>query len=94
MESRLTDAREAASHVLAGSRAGRAAVTFDAELIQVAPFSGLKTLPAAMATVVPFGETSSAMRSQAALNTSGIAKDRALVVLTDGRDTSSRLTAA
>ena len=99
MESRLTDAREGASHILSWLNDGvdeAAIFTFDTELIEIAPFSGgLKTLPAAMARVVPFGETSLrdaiAQAAQRVGHREG--RRRALVVLTDGRDTSSRLTA-
>ena len=98
MESKLTDAREAAAHILSWLDEGRdeaAVFTFDTRLLEIAPFTaGLKTLPAAMASVIPFGETS--LRDAIAQAAERVGhregRRRALVVLTDGRDTSSRLT--
>jgi Ca-activated chloride channel family protein len=100
MESRLVDARESAVHVLSWLTDGQdeaAIFTFDTELLEISPFTtGLKALPAAMASVVPFGQTK--LRdaiAQAAERVGGReGRRRALVVLTDGRDTSSRLTPA
>ncbi|MEO8258478.1 MAG: VWA domain-containing protein [Acidobacteriota bacterium] len=99
MESRLGDARETAAHVLGwlNNEFDEAAVyTFDTELIEIAPFTvGLKGLPAAMASVRAFGETSlrDAIGQAAKRLGERDGRRRALVVLTDGRDTSSRLSA-
>ena len=99
MEARLIDAREAAVHVLSWLTDGQdeaAIFTFDTELVEIAPFTvGLKALPAAMTAVIPFGETSLRDAIAQAAERLGQREGRrhALVVLTDGRDTSSRLTA-
>jgi Ca-activated chloride channel family protein len=98
MESKLPVAREAANHILSwlDERRDEAAIfTFDTELLEAAPFTaGLKTLPAAMALVIPFGETS--LRDAIAQAAERVGhregRRRGLVVLTDGRDTSSQLT--
>jgi Ca-activated chloride channel family protein len=98
MESRLTDAREEAVHVLSWLTDGQdeaGIFTFDTELLEIAPFTtGLKALPAAMASVVPFGQTSlrDAIAQAAQRVGSREGRRRALVVLTDGRDTASRMT--
>jgi Ca-activated chloride channel family protein len=98
MESRLADAREEAVHVLSWLNDGQdeaAIFTFDTELLEISPFtSGLKALPAVMAKVVPFGQTSlrDAIAQAAERLGHREGRRRALVVLTDGRDTSSRLT--
>jgi Ca-activated chloride channel family protein len=98
MEARLIDAREGATHVLSWLNDGRdeaAIFTFDTELVEIAPFTtGLKALPAAMTSVIPFGQTSlrDAIAQAAARVGEREGRRRALVVLTDGRDTSSRLT--
>jgi Ca-activated chloride channel family protein len=98
MESRLMDAREGAVHVLSWlthEQDEAAIFTFDTELLEIAPFtSGLKALPAAMASVVPFGKTSVRDAIAQAAERVGRREERrrALVVLTDGHDTASRLT--
>ena len=97
MEGHLTYAREAANHVLSwldASRDEAAVFTFDTHLDEVAPFTvGLKTLPAAMTTRVPFGETS--LHDAIALTAKRVGlregRRRAVVVLTDGADTASHL---
>lgn len=100
MESRLIAARETAVHVLSWLTNGQdeaAVFTFDTELLEIAPFTaGLKALPAAMESVRPFGETSLRDAIAQAAERLGQREGhrRALIVLTDGRDTSSRLTAA
>ena len=97
MESKLVDAREAGSHVLAwldASRDEAAVYTFDTQLVEVAPFTvGLKTLPTSMAKVVPFGATSlhDAIAETARLSANREGRRSAVVVLTDGEDTASRL---
>jgi Ca-activated chloride channel family protein len=97
MEGRLPNAREAARHVLSWLDATRdeaAIYTFDTRLDQVTPFTaGLKTLPEAMTTVVPFGATSlhDAIAETARKVGEREGRRRAVVVLTDGADTWSRL---
>lgn len=98
MEGHLKDAREAATHVLSWMDATRdeaAVFTFDTHLDERAPFTtGLKALPASMTEVVPFGETSlhDAIAATARLAGKREGRRRAVVVLTDGADNSSRLT--
>jgi VWFA-related protein len=97
MESRLADAREAADHVLSwldGERDEAAVFTFDTRLVEVAPFtSGLKTLPASMATLIPFGATSlhDAIAQTAERTAHRDGRRRAVAVFSDGTDTASRL---
>ncbi len=97
MEGRLPNAREAARHVLSWLDATRdeaAIYTFDTRLDQVTPFTtGLKTLPESMTTVVPFGATSlhDAIAETARRVGEREGRRRAVVVLTDGSDTWSRL---
>lgn len=98
MESRMTNAREAAEHVLSwlttpGDEA--AVYTFDTALDEAAPFTpGLQRLPPSLESLTPFGATSLhdaiAATAQRAAKREGLR--RAVVVLTDGTDTSSRLT--
>ena len=98
MESRMPNAREAAEHILSWltSQNDEAAVfTFDTRLDEVAPFtSGLQRLPATMESVTPFGETSlhDAIAATAQRTATREGLRRAVIVLTDGTDTSSRLT--
>jgi VWFA-related protein len=97
MEGHQVKAREAANHVLSWLDVARdeaAIFTFDTHLDEVAPFTvGLKTLPASMATQVPFGETS--LHDAIALTAKRVGlregRRRAVVVLTDGADTASHL---
>ena len=97
MEGHQVKAREAANHVLSWLDATRdeaAVFTFDTHLDEVAPFTvGLKALPAAMTTRVPFGETS--LHDAIALTAKRVGmqegRRRAVVVLTDGADTASHL---
>jgi Ca-activated chloride channel family protein len=100
MEGQLSNAREAAGHVLSwldpsGDEA--AVFTFDTRLDEVAPFTmGLRALPKSMATLVPFGATSLhdavAQTARRVGNREG--RRRAVVVLTDGNDNSSHLSPA
>jgi Ca-activated chloride channel family protein len=98
MEARLGHAREAAEHILSwlNLEGDEAAVfTFDTRLEEVTPFStGLQHLPSEMQSVMPFGATSLndavARTAEKVATREGLR--RAVVVLTDGRDTSSRLT--
>jgi Ca-activated chloride channel homolog len=97
MEGRLPKAREAAKHVLSwlDVTLDEAAIyTFDTRLDQVTPFTpGLKTLPESMTTVVPFGATSlhDAIAQTARRVGEREGRRRAVVVITDGSDNSSRL---
>jgi Ca-activated chloride channel family protein len=99
MKARLGDAREAAAHILSwldSARDEAGVFTFDTDLVEVAPFTvGLKTVPESMAAVVPFGETS--LRDAIAMAARRVGhregRRRAVVVLTDGNDNASHLTA-
>jgi len=97
MEARLPSAREAAMHVLSrlDSEKDEAAIfTFDTRLDEVAPFTtGLRTLPASMSSIVPFGATSlyDAIAQTAERVGKREGRRRAVVVLTDGNDNASRL---
>jgi Ca-activated chloride channel homolog len=97
MEGQLPTAREAASHVLSwmnGANDEAAIFTFDTHLDERVPFTaGLKTLPAAMERVVPFGATSlhDAIAATARRVGEREGRRRAVVVLTDGADNWSRL---
>src|SRR5262245_30278611 len=98
MEGNMPNAREAAEHVLSWLEPARdeaAVYTFDTHLDEVARFqSGLRTLPKAMGSVVPFGATSllDAIAQTARRVGGREGKRRAVVVLTDGNDNASRLT--
>jgi Ca-activated chloride channel family protein len=99
MEGHLTDAREAARHVLSwlDERDEAAIFTFDTRLDERVPFTaGLKTLPETVGSVVPFGATSLHDAIAAAARRVGEreGRRRAVVVLTDGADTASRLKAS
>ncbi len=98
MESRMPNAREAAEHILswltaAGDEA--AVFTFDTRLDEVTAFTpGLQRLPAVLDSLRPFGATSlhDAIAATAQRSAKREGLRRAVVVLTDGTDTSSRLT--
>jgi Ca-activated chloride channel family protein len=97
MESTLPAAREAATHLLSWlePKDEAAVFTFDTRLDEIAPFtSGLRTLPESMSTVTPFGATSlhDAIARTAERVGTREGRRRAVVVFTDGRDNSSRLT--
>lgn len=98
MESRMGHARETAEQVLSSLnlQGDEAAVyTFDTRLEEVTPFTvGLQRLPASMNTLSPFGATSlhDAVAHTAEKVATREGLRRAVVVLTDGRDTASRLT--
>jgi Ca-activated chloride channel homolog len=96
MEGHLTDAREAGRHVLSwlDERDEAAVFTFDTHLVERTPFTtGLKTLPDTVGTVVPFGATSLHDAIAAAARRVGAreGRRRAVVVLTDGADTASKM---
>src|SRR5262249_53086278 len=99
MEGHLSPAREAASHVLSWleSRDEAAIFTFDTQLQEVTTFTeGLKTLPASLSRVVPFGATSlhDAIAQTAKRVGARDGRRRGVVVLTDGNDNASQLTPA
>jgi len=97
MESRMGQAREAATHVLnwLDDKDDEAAVyTFDTRLEEVRPFSsGLRVLPEQLSAVKPFGATS--LHDAIARTAERVGKRnalrRAVVVFTDGQDTASKL---
>jgi VWFA-related protein len=97
MQGHLPNAREAGQHLLSWLDATEdeaAIFTFDTHLDEVVPFTtGLKAFPDSMSNVVPFGATSlHDAIAQTARRTAGReGRRRAFVVLTDGRDTWSRL---
>ena len=97
MESRMPNAKEAAEHVLSWLNMPNdeaAVFTFDTVLDEVAPFTaGLQRLPAHMDAVTPFGATSlhDAIAATAQRTAKREGLRRAVIVLTDGTDTSSRL---
>ncbi len=97
MESKIVDAREAATHVLAWldpTRDEAAIYAFDTRLEEVVPFTlGLKTLPQALAAMRPFGATSlhDAIAETARRSADRDHRRSAVVVLTDGEDNASRL---
>ncbi len=97
MEALLTPAREAAMHLISwlDARDEAAVFAFDSSLDEVAPFTkGMQALPPRMATMTPFGATSlhDAIAQTAQRLEVRDSTRRAVVVFTDGRDTSSRLT--
>ncbi len=98
--SKMADARSAANFFLANLRSGQdesAVFTFDTELQQVRPYSHDRTrLDASMAEFTPFGATSlyDAIAETAQIAARRPVRHRAVVVLSDGIDTRSRLSAA
>ena len=99
MQGQLGQAREAASLVLTAldHRDEAAVFRFDTHLEEVMPFTeGLRTLPRAMSTVVPFGATSlhDAIAKAAERAATREGRRRGVVVFTDGNDNASRLTPA
>jgi VWFA-related protein len=99
MQSRLGPARDAATQLLTilDRENDEAAVfTFDTRLEEVEPFAvGLRALPERMSALKPFGATSlhdAIARTAERLTTRGRLR-RAVIVFTDGVDTSSRLSA-
>lgn len=103
MATRLEDARQAARHVLAAMKLGAdeaAVFSFDMNLQSLQPFTAdASAIESALARVQPYGQTS---LYDAIANTSrrvaerspGDTRRRAVVVFTDGMDTSSELTPA
>ncbi len=99
MEAKMGNAREAAEHILSwlNLQGDEAAIfTFDTRLEEVTPFTaGLQRLPPELSAVEPFGATSlhDAVARTAEKTATREGLRRAVVVLTDGRDNASRLTA-
>ncbi len=97
MEGHLPNAREAATHVLSWMDASRdeaAVYTFDTHLDERSPFTvGLRALPDALSSLVPFGATS--LHDAIALTARRVGeregRRRAVVVMTDGADNASHL---
>jgi VWFA-related protein len=100
MEGRLDASREAANSLLAlmdPARDEAAVFTFDTRLEEAQPFMfGLKSLPARLSAITPFGATSlhDAIADTATRLTTREGLRRAVVVFTDGSDNWSRLTPA
>jgi Ca-activated chloride channel family protein len=97
METRMAQAREAATHLLKGltNEDEVAVFTFDTRLDQVSPFrAGMRELPARLAEVEPFGATSlhDAIAETAGRLTNRGGRRRGVVAFTDGADNASRLT--
>jgi len=97
MQGQLPAAREAASFVLTAldQRDEAAVFRFDTRLEEAMPFTqGLRTLPPAMSSVVPFGATSlhDAIAKTAERAGAREGRRRAVIVFTDGDDNASRLT--
>jgi VWFA-related protein len=98
--SRMLAARFAAHHVLSSLEHGRdeaALFAFDSRLHEVAPFTvDTRTLQGALGEVDPFGATSlhDAIADTAKRISERANGRRAIIVLTDGLDTASRLTPA
>jgi Ca-activated chloride channel family protein len=97
---RALAARFAAHHVLSWLEPGRdeaALFTFDSRLEEVAPFTvDTRALQGALGEVDPFGATSlhDAVAEAARRAAMRASRRRAVVVITDGLDTASRLTPA
>jgi Ca-activated chloride channel family protein len=100
MASRALAARFAAHHVLSWLEHGRdeaALFAFDSRLHEVAPFTvDTRALQGALGEVDPFGATSlhDAIADTAKRISERANRRRAIIVLTDGIDTASRLTPA
>jgi VWFA-related protein len=96
---RMTAARFAAHHVLSWLEPGRdeaALFTFDSRLHEVAPFTvDTRALQGALGEVDPFGATSlhDAIAEAARRAGARTGRRRAVVVITDGIDTASDMTA-
>jgi Ca-activated chloride channel family protein len=100
MEGQLVHARAAAQTFLSlldPSRDEVAVFQFDTRLEETVPFTtGLKQLPASMSKIVPFGATSlfDAVARTAERVDVRDGRRHAVIVLTDGLDNASKLTAA
>ena len=97
MEAGLGNAREAAGFMLGALDTGKdeaAVYTFDTQLDEVEPFTvGLRTLPARLSSLTPFGATSlhDAIAATAERTGHRDGRRRAVVVFTDGNDNWSHL---
>lgn len=97
---RVLAAKFAAHHLLAQLEPGRdeaALMTFDSRLHEVTPFTmDTGTLQGALGEINPFGATSlhDAIAEAARRTAARVGRRRAVVVLTDGVDTASGLTAS
>lgn len=100
MEARLKFARETASHLLGWldpTRDEAAVFAFDTRLTQLTPFTtGLQALPQELDLLTPFGATGlhDAIAQTARRLDGRVGRRRAVVVLTDGVDNASRLSAS
>jgi VWFA-related protein len=99
MEARMSDARAAALQVLTAMKPDdeTAVYAFDTGLDEVLAFTtGLRVLPSRLSSIRPFGATSlhDAIAQTAERVAARDALRRAVIVLTDGLDTASRLTAS
>lgn len=98
MEGMFGHAREAATHVLSWldvSQDEAGVFRFDTRLEESTPFtSGLRSLPATLAGVMPFGATSlfDAIARTAERVNAREGHRRAVIVFTDGNDNASRMT--
>jgi Ca-activated chloride channel family protein len=98
MESRLPAAREAAKHLLSWlePRDEAAVFVFDTELREVRGFTeGVQSIPQSLSSITPFGATSlhDAIAQTAERVGKREGRRRGVIVLTDGQDTWSKLTA-
>jgi Ca-activated chloride channel family protein len=99
VSSKLAHAREAATLLLSwlGAEDEAAIFVFDTALQELTPFTtGLRACPPALEGITPFGATSlhDAIAQTATLTGNREGRRRAVVVLSDGSDNASRLSAA
>jgi Ca-activated chloride channel family protein len=100
MEDRMVNARDTASHMLGWldkERDEAGVFTFDTRLTQITPFTtGLQAVPRELDLLTPFGATGlhDAIAQTARRMNGRESRRRAIVVLTDGVDNASRLSAS
>jgi len=100
MEDRMVNARDTASHMLGWldkERDEAGIFTFDTRLTQITPFTtGLQAVPHELDLLTPFGATGlhDAIAQTAQRMNGRESRRRAIVVLTDGVDNASRLSAS
>jgi len=100
MEDRMVNARETANHMLGWldkERDEAGFFTFDTRLTQLTPFtSGLQAVPRELELLTPFGATGlhDSIAETARRMTGRESRRRAIVVVTDGMDNASRLSAS
>jgi Ca-activated chloride channel family protein len=100
MEDRMVNARDTASHMLGlldKERDEAGIFTFDTRLTQLTPFTtGLQAVPHELDLLTPFGATGlhDAIAQTAQRMNGRESRRRAIVVLTDGVDNASRLSAS